>query len=255
MKRAYGLFFLYKKCNIAQIKGSLSQQKNVVLMKKILALLLFLSFSFAWSQRTIERNVGDFNEIKVFDLIEVNLIHSDENKVLIKGLNVDDIKVVNNDGVLKIKMEFDMKFQGEDTMVEVYYTQLDVIDGNEGAKIVFNETVKQSMIELRTQEGAQIVAGLEVEHADVRAVTGGIIEAFGTVDHQEVVLNTGGIFEGRELRSELTKVKITAGGEAEVHAKEQIDINVKAGGDVYVYGNPEIVNKSTLAGGRVYMKN
>jgi hypothetical protein len=208
-----------------------------------------------FSQRIIDTEVGEFNKIKVFDLIEVNLIQSDENKIMIKGWNVDDIKWTNKNGTLKLRMQLDKKFQGEDTMIEVYYTDLDVIDGNEGAQITCNEMVQKSKIELRAQEGATIRIGMDVDYADIRAVTGGIVKASGLAKNQTVVINTGGIFEGRELRTSTTDVKISAGGEADVFASELVDVNVRAGGDVHVYGNPQTVNKRTFVGGRVYIKN
>ncbi len=224
-------------------------------MKKIYTLGLLLLPLVMFSQRTIETEVGEFNKIKVFDLIEVNLIQSDENKIMIKGWNVDDIKWTNKNGVLKLRMQLDKKFQGEDTMIEVYYTNLDVIDGNEGAQITCNEMVQESRIELRAQEGAAIRIGMDVDYADIRAVTGGIVQASGLAKNQSIVINTGGIFEGRELRTATTDVKISAGGEADVFASELVDINVKAGGDVYVYGNPERVHKKTFVGGRVFIKD
>ena len=224
-------------------------------MKKLLTLCLIFTSSIAFSQGIVDREVGEFREIKVFDLIEVNLIKADENRILIKGENVHDIKFANKNGVLKLRMHLEKKFLGENTLIEVYYTGLDVIDGNEGAKIVFNELIKQNRIELRTQEGAMIRAGLDVENLDARAVTGGIIEASGLATNQYIVLNTGGIFEGKELKTEVASVKISAGGEAELHATERVDISVRAGGDVYVYGNPREVNKNTFAGGRIYIKD
>ncbi len=222
-------------------------------MKKICAVSLFLLPLMMFSQRIIDREVGDFNEIKVFDLIEVNLIQSDENRIMIKGWNVDDIKWVNKNGVLKLRMQLDKKFQGEDTMIEVYYTNLDVIDGNEGAQITCNELVQKDKIELRAQEGAKIHIGMDVDYADIRAVTGGIVEASGLAKHQSVVLNTGGIFDGRDLRTANTDIKISAGGEADVFASEVVDIDVKAGGDVNVYGQPKTVHKKTFVGGRVHI--
>ena len=224
-------------------------------MKKIYALGFLLLPLVMFSQRIIDKEVGEFNKIKVFDLIEVNLIQSDENKIMIKGWNVHDIKWTNKNGTLKLRMQLDKKFQGEDTMIEVYYTNLDVIDGNEGAQITCNEMVKKSSIELRAQEGAAIRIGMDVDYADIRAVTGGIVQAAGLAKNQKVVINTGGIFEGRELRTTTTDVKISAGGEADVFASELVDINVKAGGDVYVYGNPQTVYKKTFVGGRVYFKD
>lgn len=224
-------------------------------MKKLYTLSLILLPLIMFSQRIIDTEVGEFNEIKVFDLIEVNLIQSDENRIMIKGWNVDDIKWTNKHGVLKLRMQLDKKFQGEDTMIEVYYTDLDVIDGNEGAQITCNEMVQKSKIELRAQEGAMIHIGMDVDYADIRAVTGGIIEASGLAKNQSVVLNTGGVFEGRELRTSNTDIKISAGGEADVFASEMVDINVKAGGDVYVYGQPKTVHKKTFVGGRIYIKD
>ena len=190
------------------------------MMKKIYTLSLLLLPLLTFAQRTIDTEVGEFNEIKVFDLIEVNLIQSDENRIMIKGWNVDDITWTNKKGVLKLRMQLDKKFQGEDTMIEVYYTNLDVIDGNEGAQITCNEMVQKSKIELRAQEGAMIHIGMDVDYADVRAVTGGIVEASGLAKNQSVVLNTGGIFDGRNLRTANTDVKISAGGEADVFASE-----------------------------------
>ncbi|NND78914.1 MAG: DUF2807 domain-containing protein [Maribacter sp.] len=224
-------------------------------MKQLLFLLAVVSSLTVSAQRMIDKEVGDFYKIKVFDLIEVNLIKSDENRITIKGDNVHDIKVVNSDGTLKLRMQLDKRFRGEDTFIEVFYKHLNVIDGNEGARIVCNELIKQDHLELRTQEGAQIKAGLDVTDLEVRAVTGGIVEASGLAENQWIVLNTGGIFEGRDLKTANTDIKITAAGEAEVFASDKVDINVKAGGDVYVYGNPRNVNKKTLAGGRVYIKD
>lgn len=222
-------------------------------MKKLFALSLFLISTSIFSQRMIDTEVGDFNKIKVFDLIEVNLIQSDDNRIMIKGRNVDDIIWMNKDGVLKLRMQLDKKFLGEYTLIEVYYTDLDVIDGNEGAKITCNELVKKNKIELRAQEGAKIRIGMDVEYAEIRAVTGGVVQATGLAQNQSIVLNTGGIFDGRGLKTATTDIRVSAGGEADIFASEEVDINIKAGGDVHVYGKPKKVYKNTFVGGRVYM--
>lgn len=224
-------------------------------MGKLLVLGCLLISFVGVSQRTVEKSVGDFKIVKVYDLIAVNLIESNENKVLVKGDNVDDIQIVNKNGTLKIRMALDKIFHGEDTFVEVYYKNIAVIDGNEGAQITVNETLNQEMIELRTQEGAKIKVGLDVQDVVVRCVTGGIVEAAGKTNAQEVVLNTGGVFEGKPLVSKRGTVKITAGGEAAMHTSDAIDISIRAGGDVVVYGNPKEVNKNTFAGGRVQIKD
>ena len=207
------------------------------------------------AQGTVDREVGEFHEIKVFDLIEVNLIQSDENRIVIKGKNTHDINFVNKGGVLKLRMPLEKKFQGEDTFVEVYYTDLRIIDANEGAHIVVNEQIERNRIELRAQEGAQIEIGMKVRDAEIRAVTGGIIQASGIATNQVITIYTGGIFEGRDLKTQYSSIKMSAGGEAELYASEEVDVQIRAGGDVYVYGEPGLVNKNTMMGGRIYFQD
>ena len=224
-------------------------------MRTLFCFLLLMGGTALFAQQTIDREVGDFHEIKVFDLIEVNLIQSDQNRIVIKGKNTEDINYVNKDGVLKLRMPLEKKFQGEDTFIEVYYTDLRTIDANEGARIVVNEQIVQDRIELRAQEGAQIEVGMKVQDAEIRAVTGGIIRASGLATNQVIVIYTGGIFEGRDLKTDYSSVQVSAGGEAELYASTEVDIQIRAGGDVYVYGDPARVHKNTMIGGRIYFKD
>lgn len=220
-------------------------------MKNLLVAVLFLTTSIVMAQNPLEKNVGNFNEVKVYDLIKISLVKSDVNKVIITGNDVDDVQVINKDGKLKIRMNIDRSFDGNKTFVAVHYTTLDVIDGNEGAKIVGNELIEQDKIELRAQEGAQLLIGLNVNTVEIRAVSGGIIETRGKANTQEITLNTGGVYEGREFETKNTLVKVRAAGEAEVNASNTVDAKITAGGDIYIYGNPEQINKKTTFGGRI----
>jgi hypothetical protein len=151
-------------------------------------------------------------------------------------------------------METDKIFDGAKTIVTVYYTGVKTIDANEGSVIYADDISGQDAIELRTQEGARIIAGLDLNKVDVRAVTGGIIELSGKVIKQEVTVNTGGIVEARELRSENTDVKVQAGGEVEVYASKSVNVVVQAGGNVMVYGSPKNVVQKTTFGGSIIIK-
>ena len=224
-------------------------------MKTILTIALLVVTSVLTAQNPKEKGVGDFSEVKVYDLIEVNLIKSDTNRVEITGDDIEDVEVINKNGTLKIRMKLDKIFNGEKTFVAVYYTKLKVIDGNEGAFISSNELITQDYIELRAQEGARLKIGLDVDKVDVRAVTGGIIETRGKAISQDITLNTGGIYEGKSFETQNTTVNIKAAGEADVHASKQVNAKVLAGGDVFIYGNPENIQEKTTFGGRVKRMN
>ncbi|TFG73088.1 MAG: DUF2807 domain-containing protein, partial [Flavobacteriales bacterium] len=71
---------------------------------------------------TITIALDKFNEIKAFDGLSVKLIKSNENKAVITGANTNKVSVVNNEGILKLRMQLDKIFSGYRTFVDVYYT-------------------------------------------------------------------------------------------------------------------------------------
>ena len=219
----------------------------------ILVLVLFIS-TLLIGQNPLDKKVGDFSEVKVYDRIEVNLIKSDENMVVITGEDVEDVEIINKDGKLKIRMDIDKVFNGVKTFVEVHYTTLEIIDGNEGAFINSNELIEQDNISIKVQEGARVKVGLDVDKVEIRAVTGGIVETRGRANSQEITINTGGVYKGKSFETKNTRVSIKAAGEAEVNASDFVDANVRAGGDVFIYGNPNTVKENTLFGGRIVKK-
>ena len=215
---------------------------------------LFISISL-FSQNLKEITVQDFTTVKVYDLIHISLVKSDQNKVVISGQDADDVEIISKNNILKVRIKFERTFDGTKTFVAVHYTTLEVIDGNEGAKIVGNELIEQDKIELRAQEGAILKIGLDVKNLEVRSVSGGIIETKGKAKSQDVTINTGGIYQGKELITKDTKVKIRAAGEADINASESVDARITAGGDIYIYGNPKNVKKKQTFGGRIEIKN
>ncbi|MUU79098.1 head GIN domain-containing protein [Winogradskyella endarachnes] len=220
-------------------------------MKQIISILFIVFGFYVNAQDAIEKTIGEFTTVKVFDLIHLKMIQSDENKVVISGKNKNDVEVVNNNGKLKIRMNLEESYDGNDTVVQLYFTSVDVIDANEGAKVTFKGTLKQYEVDLRTQEGAEITINLKTTYANMRAVTGGVINVTGTSKNQDISIYTGGVFNGEEFITEHTEVSINAAGEAYVNASEFVEVRIKAGGDVFIYGKPKTIDENTLLGGRI----
>lgn len=222
-------------------------------MRNLLILMpLFFGLTMV-AQRDIETNLGDFNEIKVFDLINVELVQANENRAVISGDNSSDVELVNKNGTLRIRMRLGQNFVGNKTVVTLYFKNLDVIDANEGTYVTSENSFKQYQLELRVQEGAIIKVPIEVTDIKVKAVTGGEIEVVGKATRQDIAINTGGIYDGQSMTSESAYVAIRAAGEAHIKATKLADINIRAGGDVFVYGQPEKLNENKFLGGRIKM--
>ncbi|WP_242083586.1 head GIN domain-containing protein [Aestuariivivens sediminis] len=220
-------------------------------MKTIITLLTMVITTAVFTQNEIEKEIGEFTELKVYDLIEVEMMKSNKNKVIITGENTDDVVVNNKNGKLKIKMSLEEIFDGAKTKVVLYYSGVDVIDVNEGATVHSKDIINQFEVDLKAQEGGSIQIPIDVKYANIKAVTGGIIKTNGSAVNQKIALFTGGVYKGSELKTEKTDVSINAAGEAYVNASKLVDIKIRAGGDVYVYGDPETINESKVLGGRV----
>ena len=174
---------------------------------------------------------------------------------MITGEDVDDVEVIIKNNTLKVRMKFDRSFDGTKTFVAVHYTDLKVIDANEGAIIVGNELITQNTIELRAQEGASIIVGLDVNTVNIRAVSGGIVETRGKAKTQDISINTGGIYEGRDFETIDTTVSVRAAGDAEVKASNSVDARITAGGNIDIYGDPKTVTKKHTFGGSIKVRN
>lgn len=217
-------------------------------------LILIIAFTFVLvgnAQESIEKSIDEFSTVKVYDLIELKMIKSNENKVVISGKNRKDVEVVMKNNILKIRMNLEESFDGNDTVVVLYFTSVDDIDANEGAKVFVKEPLEQYEVDIRTQEGAEITAMLKTTYANFRAVTGGIINVTGSSKNQDISIYTGGEFNGKEFITEKTEVSVNAAGEAYIHATESVDVRIKAGGDVFIYGKPKQIEESTVLGGRI----
>lgn len=220
-------------------------------MKKSLIFTLLFVTAITFAQEPIIKEVGAFKELKVYDLIQVKLIQSSENKIEITGKHNDKVVFVNKNGKLKIRMDIQEAYNGDETKVILHYTDLEIIDANEGSYVYSNDVIKQFDIELSAQEGSKIDVAFETTFSTIKSYTGGHVKAKGISKTQNVSVSAGGNYEAKNLITETSKVKVKAGGEASIHATEMADVNIMAGGKIFIYGNPKEIKESKAIGGTV----
>lgn len=222
-------------------------------MKQVVVFMFLLNCVLAISQdNKITQNLDSFKELKGFDGLSINLIKSTENKAIISGENTGKVAIVNNEGVLKIRMQIGKIFSGYKTFVDLYYSNdILVIDVNEDARIVTEGIIKQDILELKAQEGGEVIVNAEVEQMLIKSVSGGIIITKGNSNLQDVQINTGGVYEGKNFTTNFSTINVNAGSRAEINAKDYVKATVKAGGEVLIYGNPKKLEEKTVFGGTI----
>ena len=222
-------------------------------MKQVLILMFLFGCILVTGQDSkVTHKLESFKELKGFDGLSINLIKSTENKAIISGENTNSVAIVNVEGVLKIRMQIDKIFSGYKTFVDLYYSdKILVIDVNEDARIVSKEIIKQEVLELKAQEGGELIVNAEVEQMLIKSVSGGVIKTTGSSNLQDVQINTGGIYEGKNFSTNFSTINVNAGSRAEINAKDYVKATVKAGGEVLVYGNPKKLEEKTVFGGTI----
>ena len=200
--------------------------------------------------------VDDFINIKVYSGIEVKLIPSDENKLIISG--EDNVSVVTKikRKTLKIRHSLEHILNPTFTYIELYHKAiLDEISLYQGSNLSSDKTYNQTSISLKVQEGSSMSLVFQGEKISSLVSTGGQLFLSGKVTNHQTVVNSGGACEAETLLSEQTKASVTAGGLSYVNASKLIEAKVTAGGIIRIYGNPKkIITKKTIGGQIFEMK-
>ena len=218
-------------------------------MKKLVLGVAMLVAQMSFAQVT--KDLGEFDSVKVYDKLNVKLVESAENKIIIKGARESEVEIVNKKGILKIRMPFPKLLSGNDLDITLYYKKLELIDVNEGAAVSSSEAIKATSFKVSAQEGATINVKLDVDKLKVSSVSGGEITLNGETDNVDASLGAGGFLYASKLNTSQTTVSVSAGGKADVNASTLVDAKVSAGGSIYIYGKPKQINQKTVFGGKI----
>jgi hypothetical protein len=224
-------------------------------MKYCKLLILLLITQMGFSQETITKNLGDFDSVKVFDKISLQLIPSEETKIELSGKNSSEVEIVNNNGELKVRMSIGKFLSGEDVAALLYYKNIQSLDACEGSYVSSEKAINQISFSLNSKEGAEIKLKLDVQKLSIRATSGGIINLEGTAKNQDIVISSGGVLNAKDFQTEQTNVSISAGGTAYVRASELVDAKVRVGGTITIFGKPIQINQKTVLGGSINQSN
>ncbi|RBN49893.1 head GIN domain-containing protein [Flavobacterium psychrolimnae] len=222
-------------------------------MKKLVIIAFVFLSQFTNAQVT--RNLGDFDEVKVFDKINVKLIEASENKIVVTGARADEVETVNKNGELKIRMPFPQLLSGDDIIVKLYFKNLESIAVSEGSYVSSEKDFKQTSLDLNAKSGGEIKLEIDVDKVNIKANAGGIVTLSGKAKNQDVVITSGGILNAKDLETSQTTISVAAGGKSEIHASTLVDAKVRAGGSIFIYGKPKQINKEVFIGGTILEKN
>lgn len=224
-------------------------------MKRFIYITVLL-VSIVCSAQRIERSVKDFEILKVYNGIDIELIQSDKQELIITGEKADKVKIKDSGKTLKIMMQFPETTADDKVKVVLYFVKdISVIDANEGVTLTC-KNIEQGHIEVKAQEGAFVNMVINTKHLTVKGSSGAVIKLSGKTKNETVKLDLGATYHGYSLETEnLTNVRAGSGAKAEILAGESLEAKVTFGGTILYKGQPEFFSEKKVIGGTVEQRN
>lgn len=223
-------------------------------MKTISHILLVLLFLFLIALTKINaqetRTMGPFNELSISGNLDVVLVESSEESVIIHSDNEGDINFSLSGDKLKIK-KYDSFFKDDNDPVKitVNYKQLCTVEGHAGSEIQGDAVVNCDRMTIKATSGAEVTLKVEADKIRAKASEGGMLRLEGNTEALKVSAATGGHYYGLDLESKRTYAKANTGGHASVVALDYLEVSAHMGGDIDYKGNPaEVSEKTSFAG-------
>ena len=219
-------------------------------MKHIVIIFLLGTFTIL-GQSKIDRNLGDFSKVAVYDGINLELIKSDENKVEITGKNTNFVVVKNKNGDLKIRLNLERRFSGDKTKVSLFYKTLYNIISHEGSNVFSKDTIKQADLNVKANTGSTLNFIVALNTLNTTSATGSTVNLSGNAEYHDCSSSTGAEIDAEKLTTTETYATSTTGGLIEVSATKELEANSKLGGIINVYEKTDKIVESISLGGVV----
>ena len=222
-------------------------------MKRLILTLLIIPSLLA-SQEEINRNLGEFTKLSIYDGINVELIKSDENKVETSGENTRFVVVKNKNGNLKIRLNVQKRFSGDRTMAKLYYKNLYSFIAHEGSNLFSKDTIKQADLKIKGHTGSRIDIPVELNSISVTSTAGAKITLRGSSTYLEASSATGSEINARNMVIMDGEVSALSGSMVDVRAETSLEAIARIGGVINIHSKTErITEKVSLGGSVIYL--
>lgn len=232
-------------------------------MKKLLfiitSLVSFASCSYTSGSGNIiteTREAGSFSSISVggsFD-VEVKIGPVAEVKIEADDNIIKYIETKVSGNTLKIRTEGLHNFSDVHMKVFITMPVLNSIRASASAEVVVKDLVKNDgKLSFNASSSGSIDAEVDAPEIETNASSGASINLHGKTRAYSAEASSGADIKTFDLLSETTRVSVSSGASAKVHASLSLDAKASSGGSVEYHG-AAAVNRSVSSGGSVEKK-
>src|SRR5690554_7986877 len=106
---------------------------------KTVIVLLFLVLPGALSAQEISEPLNSFSRVKASNSVKVALVPSDKYHIEVDGYDKDEVQYEVKGNQLEIRLSWDNVFSDSNTLVTVFFKDLNEIDANSSSVVTLEE--------------------------------------------------------------------------------------------------------------------
>nr|WP_299484761.1 head GIN domain-containing protein [uncultured Allomuricauda sp.] len=238
-------------------------------MKKLITLSLALGIvsvtSAQWGKRvkgngeivTIERSVGDYDEVALAGWFDVELVSGQEGELSLKGESnlLEYIKTEVKDGKLVIKTEKGVNLRPSNWNGGIHITvpveSISSVSLSGSGDIVGKTTIKADDFSTRMSGSGDITLSVEAQSVTAGLSGSGDIVLEGKTTDLSVKVSGSGDVKAYDLEAENVTAQVSGSADIKVTANQSIYAQVSGSGDIHYRGNPDKVKSKASGSGDI----
>lgn len=224
-------------------------------MKKILLVTLVSMMALSsYSQDKEERKLGNFDEVKVSNAINLYLKQGNETKAVVEadGIDLDQVITEVSGGRLRVFIRKNRNFR-RSIHVKVYLTfkSLTSISASSASDVYSESVIKADDLEVTASSAASMELSIEVNSLDMSVSSAGDIELSGKAGRISGSASSAGDIDAFDLICKTADVTASSAGGIRINVTDDIRAKASSGGSVKYKGNPSGSNTDSSSGGSV----
>lgn len=227
-------------------------------------LIMALAFSSCLLQSTVngngnvkteERNIDEFNALKISRGMNVYVsqgndfkvvVEADENlhKSIVTELNGDELQIKAVDNIRKASSK----------KVFVTLPKLFAVEASSGSNVFSEQTLAAGDIKLTVSSGANLKFSIDADNVTAKSGSGSNMFLDGTTGSINAKSGSGSNIKAGDLKAQTVEAKVSSGANIWVNCQNKLQATASSGGNIFFYGNPANTSISKSSGGNVIKK-
>jgi len=197
-----------------------------------------------------ERNVPDFDRLKVTSGIDVTLAQGNRHRVIIKANEdlIDDVETEVVNGTLKLNVDRKWFRGGGSVEAEITFVELDMIDVSAGSDVESDGLLEFEDLDIEASSGSDLKLNLEAYSVQLRTSSGSDADLKGAARDFEAKASSGSDINAYDFEVENAILECSSGSDIKTHVTRTMKVKASSGSDVHYRGDPELLEVNTSSG-------